>query len=343
MTHWRDSSTCVSYIVWTEFIFSKWVTSHTKRHNSIAFVTWLIDVTQVHVCHISSTCVSYIAWTKFMFSKWVTSHTKRHNSITCVTWLIDVTQVHVCHILSTCVSYIVLAKLFFSKWVSSQSKRHNSITCVTWLIEMTHWHDSSTCVIYQVHVCYVLCGRNSFFPRWVMSHTKRHNSITCVTWLIDVTQVHVSYIKYVCVMYCVDEIHFFAHCRTSYHQKSHMISRKVMSHRWDTVNQSCLTCNNVTSHTTGRDSIAVVTRLIYMCDMTHLCLWHDSHCRTSYHTHVLWKESYIRVQCIYISALEASWRRVFDPCTPLLFDLYHYLEQNGYFLLVPEHAPGPSS
>jgi len=43
------------------------------------------------------------------------------------------------------------------------------------------------------------------------------------------------------------------------------------------------------------------------------------------------------------SALEASWRRVLDPCTPLLFDLYHYLEQNEYFLLVPEHAPGPSS
>jgi len=25
----------------------------------------------------------------------------------------------------------------------------------------------------------------------------------------------------------------------------------------------------------------------------------------------------------------------FRPCTPLLFDLYHYLEQNGYFGLVP--------
>jgi len=33
----------------------------------------------------------------------------------------------------------------------------------------------------------------------------------------------------------------------------------------------------------------------------------------------------------------------FWPCTPLLFDLYHYFEQNGYFWLVPEHAPGPSS
>jgi len=36
------------------------------------------------------------------------------------------------------------------------------------------------------------------------------------------------------------------------------------------------------------------------------------------------------------SAREASWRRAFDPCAPLLFILYHYLEQNLHFGLVPE-------
>ena len=45
----------------------------------------------------------------------------------------------------------------------------------------------------------------------------------------------------------------------------------------------------------------------------------------------------------FYTAPEASWRRGFDPCTPLLIDLFNYLEQNGYFWLVPEHAPGPSS
>jgi len=45
----------------------------------------------------------------------------------------------------------------------------------------------------------------------------------------------------------------------------------------------------------------------------------------------------------HTSAPEASWRQGFDPCIPLLFDLYHYLEQNGCFGLVSEHAPGPSS
>jgi len=44
----------------------------------------------------------------------------------------------------------------------------------------------------------------------------------------------------------------------------------------------------------------------------------------------------------HCTASEASWRRVFDPWNPLLFDLYHYLEQNGSFWLVPEHTPGPS-
>ena len=36
------------------------------------------------------------------------------------------------------------------------------------------------------------------------------------------------------------------------------------------------------------------------------------------------------------TAREASWRRAFDPCAPLLFILYHYLEQNLHFGSVPE-------
>ena len=44
------------------------------------------------------------------------------------------------------------------------------------------------------------------------------------------------------------------------------------------------------------------------------------------------------------TAPEASWSQVFDPWTPLLIDLYHYLVQNWSVGLVPEHAPaGPSS
>jgi len=37
------------------------------------------------------------------------------------------------------------------------------------------------------------------------------------------------------------------------------------------------------------------------------------------------------------TARETSRRRVFDPYAPLLFNLYHYLEQNLHFGLVPEH------
>jgi len=34
---------------------------------------------------------------------------------------------------------------------------------------------------------------------------------------------------------------------------------------------------------------------------------------------------------------EASWRRVFDLYAPLLFNLYHYLEQTLHFGLAPEN------
>jgi len=44
----------------------------------------------------------------------------------------------------------------------------------------------------------------------------------------------------------------------------------------------------------------------------------------------------VHVLASIYTAREASWRRAFDPCTPVLFELYHYLEQNGYFRLVPE-------
>jgi len=37
------------------------------------------------------------------------------------------------------------------------------------------------------------------------------------------------------------------------------------------------------------------------------------------------------------AAREASWRRVLDPYAPLLFNVYHYLEQNLHFGLVPEN------
>jgi len=37
------------------------------------------------------------------------------------------------------------------------------------------------------------------------------------------------------------------------------------------------------------------------------------------------------------NAREASWRRGFDPYAPLQFNLYHYLEQNLHFGLVPEN------
>jgi len=68
----------------------------------------------------------------------------------------------------------------------------------------------------------------------------------------------------------------------------------------------------------------------------------DCRSRAPTPVHSIWL-AVCRFGSVLVSAPEASWRRVFDPCTPLLFDLYYYLEQNGYFWLVPEHDPGPIS
>ena len=46
---------------------------------------------------------------------------------------------------------------------------------------------------------------------------------------------------------------------------------------------------------------------------------------------------YICIHKYIHAAREASWRRVFDPYAPLLFNVYHYLEQNLHFGLVPEN------
>ena len=70
----------------------------------------------------------------------------------------------------------------------------------------------------------------------------------------------------------------------------------------------------------------------------------------------LWIYHWGRAICMYIhlwiqntshaqhtnTAREASWRRAFEPCGPLLFILYHYLEQNLHFGLVPETQFGVS-
>jgi len=81
----------------------------------------------------------------------------------------------------------------------------------------------------------------------------------------------------------------------------------------------------------------------YLCHDSHIWVtWHTpSHIHTRTHTHPL--SVCMRDVTHSYPSPEASWRRGFEPYAPLLFDLYHYLEQNGHFGLVTEHAPGPSS
>jgi len=108
----------------------------------------------------------------------------------------------------------------------------------------------------------------------------------------------------------------------------------VMSH----LQESCHTCR---SHVTPALLLSWVMRheSWLRCDMTPGSWRHVAPACVMPHVRASWRYDSL----FYVTAPEASWDWVFDPCTPRLFDLYHYSEQNGYFGLVPEHAPGPSS
>jgi len=61
-------------------------------------------------------------------------------------------------------------------------------------------------------------------------------------------------------------------------------------------------------------------RMKYTCDTSHVSIWKQLHTCTCTH-----------------ATRETSLRRGFDPYSPHLFHLYHYLEQNLHFGLVPEN------
>jgi len=49
------------------------------------------------------------------------------------------------------------------------------------------------------------------------------------------------------------------------------------------------------------------------------------------------RQEFVMTSHVGLTARKASWRRGFDPYAPLLFNLYHYLEQSLHFGLVPEN------
>jgi len=82
--------------------------------------------------------------------------------------------------------------------------------------------------------------------------------------------------------------------------------------------------------------------LLYRANLPWSEPWSELVCVTYTHTHSIYETSrvkdlfYLKSKRLF-TAREASWRRALDPCTPHLFDLYHCLQQNGYFGLVPEN------
>ena len=83
-------------------------------------------------------------------------------------------------------------------------------------------------------------------------------------------------------------------------------------------------------------SASGVCMYVYVCKCAYVYVYVSNTCvfaNMRVRTYINWSAVDM---CLY-AAQEASWRRVFDPYAPLLFNLYHYLEQNLHFGLVPEN------
>ena len=177
------------------------------------------------------------------------------------------------------------------------------------------WHDSLSCRYVSVssHLC--------------------HDSLSFVTWLplvcdmCDMTPSHLYECYYSFtpdfLLYYMTPVHPLICDMTPSHVWHDSLSCRYASlliHMWLSLvsHINPFTCPSHLWH----DSLSFVICLPLMCDMTpsHADIFHYS------------------IMCDSLSAREAFWRRVFDPFAPLLFSLYHYLEQNLHFGLVP-HNP----
>jgi len=212
-------------------------------------------------------------------------------------------------------------------WVSVQ------VTGYAWGVVKRHWHDLITTYLFLIYACDM-----SYACVWYDS-----SICVCHDWTLGVTCLilHVCHESFTCVT-CWMLICSGTHSKV---WNDLLIPVTCRIHRCDMTNSYewqdsfiCLTwpiylyfdwfiCVTwlthvyVRSHSHAkRDSFICVTCLIHSYDMSHSHVWHDSV--------ILEQDLFIFVPRLVHTARKASWKWVFDPYAPLLFNFYHHLEQN---------------
>jgi len=234
------------------------------RHDSMQ-VTWFIHVRDMtHLCawHDSFMCV-----TSIIHVRDTTHSCVWHDPFMCVTWL-----VHVCNMTRSCVWH---DSFMCVNWLN------DSFSCMPWLIhvyDMTHsclWEDSFMCVnetwlmqrttwYSNRHTTHSCAWRDSciiiIFLTWLVHHYHLcdmtyscvwHDSFVCVPWLTLTT----TWLIHVC------GVPLSVTCLI--HMTWHMFVCTI-SHTADTMVLPLL------------HDVMGVTWRIHMCDMTRLCVWHES-------------------------------------------------------------------
>jgi len=150
-----------------------------------------------------------------------------------------------------------------------------------WMSHVTHMDESC-------HICLILERGMWAVSEAIMTHLcVWHDPSICVTWPIykcDMTHLYVWHDPSICVTWphhTCDMAHSCVRHRAACHIYILVISHTWMGH----VNASCHIYMWVISHTWHGPFMCVPSRM-HVCDMTHICMWHDAFMHVPYESFI---------------------------------------------------------
>ena len=279
--------------------------SHIKHTNTSHHIT----CNMMHVCvwH-ECVCVTWmcvcVTWRMYMRDM-ICSYL-RPDSFMCVTWLVhicDMTHSYVWHTSFICVTWLIHVDNMTQLCVW-----HASVMCVTrliymcvaWLVHvggMTHlcvYHDS----FYTFDMTHPYVGHDVLqyakwlIHLWVITHSYMlHDSFIYVTWLI-----HMRHDSFICATQCdlcifvkwtIRICHVYVWHDSSKKKKFSCIYVTWLIYMtWLLYFREIMHSHLYLSHVCMTWIVHMYDMVIYMYDMTHSYLWHDSFIRVTWLIHI---------------------------------------------------------